>query len=239
MIVQPTRRHFGPALEQLKKHLIGPLRRIGLMPRLQLTSTNDPMVTDIDLAMMRRAIELAGQAAALEEVPVGAVVYKGNQIIAEAIKTISRFSQVAVWATAMIDLIKLLDAVKETGSNRWLARCPAHDDRRPSLSVTQTDDGIWLYKCWAGCEQLAVVDALGIEFADLFPERRIRHIDHRLRLSAIDALAALGHEATVVAVIASDFLVHKAIDAETWSRLALAVSRIGLADAACCTRARS
>jgi tRNA(adenine34) deaminase len=41
-------------------------------------------VDPVDLAMMRRAIELAQQAAALGEVPVGAVVYRGPQIIAEA-----------------------------------------------------------------------------------------------------------------------------------------------------------
>jgi tRNA(adenine34) deaminase len=39
---------------------------------------------EIDLAMMRRAIELAGRAAAAGDVPVGAVVYRGARIIAEA-----------------------------------------------------------------------------------------------------------------------------------------------------------
>ncbi len=42
------------------------------------------VITEIDLAMMRRAIALADQAAAKGEVPVGAVVYKGGKIIAEA-----------------------------------------------------------------------------------------------------------------------------------------------------------
>lgn len=41
-------------------------------------------VNDVDLAMMRRAIELADEAAAMGEVPVGAVVYRGGEIIAEA-----------------------------------------------------------------------------------------------------------------------------------------------------------
>ena len=42
------------------------------------------VATDVDLAMMERAIELAGKAAALDEVPVGAVVYRDGTIIAEA-----------------------------------------------------------------------------------------------------------------------------------------------------------
>lgn len=40
-------------------------------------------VTSIDLLMMKRALELAEQAAEMDEVPVGAVVYRGNKIIAE------------------------------------------------------------------------------------------------------------------------------------------------------------
>jgi hypothetical protein len=41
-------------------------------------------VTAIDLAMMERALELAARAAAAGEVPVGAVVYRGEQVLAEA-----------------------------------------------------------------------------------------------------------------------------------------------------------
>ena len=53
------------------------------MARLHLASHRSPEVTAIDIAMMERALALADQAAALDEVPVGAVVYKGNRIIAE------------------------------------------------------------------------------------------------------------------------------------------------------------
>jgi putative DNA primase/helicase len=41
----------------------------------------------------------------------------------------------------------------------WSAKCPAHDDRTPSLSL-QDAKGKVLVKCHAGCEQAAVVDAL-------------------------------------------------------------------------------
>lgn len=49
-----------------------------------LRGQHDADVSEIDLAMMRRAIALADQAAALGEVPVGAVVYRGETILAEA-----------------------------------------------------------------------------------------------------------------------------------------------------------
>jgi hypothetical protein len=42
----------------------------------------------------------------------------------------------------------------------WMARCPAHDDRQPSLSIRDTDDGRALVHCHAGCSQNRVIAAL-------------------------------------------------------------------------------
>jgi hypothetical protein len=52
----------------------------------------------------------------------------------------------------------------------WNARCPAHDDRDPSLSVTTGDDGRVLIHCHAGCGAVAVVEAVGLKISDLMPE---------------------------------------------------------------------
>ena len=43
---------------------------------------------------------------------------------------------------------------------RWMARCPAHDDRTPSLSIREAADGNVLVRCHAGCEQERVIEAL-------------------------------------------------------------------------------
>ena len=48
---------------------------------------------------------------------------------------------------------------RRTGSS-WMARCPAHDDRAPSLSIAESSDGTVLVRCHAGCSQQDVVDAL-------------------------------------------------------------------------------
>lgn len=42
----------------------------------------------------------------------------------------------------------------------WMARCPAHDDRKPSLSIKQGRDGKILVRCHAGCSQWEVIRAL-------------------------------------------------------------------------------
>lgn len=55
-------------------------------------------------------------------------------------------------------LLSKLQQVRRSGDG-WIARCPAHEDRNPSLSVTERDGKI-LYHCHAGCTQEAVHDAL-------------------------------------------------------------------------------
>jgi hypothetical protein len=69
----------------------------------------------------------------------------------------------------LTDLLGRLDAKKKVGDG-WQARCPAHDDRKPSLSVREGDDGRILVKCHAGCTVEAVVRALGLQLQDLFAE---------------------------------------------------------------------
>lgn len=61
-----------------------------------------------------------------------------------------------------------LDGVKGRGS-QWMARCPAHPDKTPSLSVRLGNDGRVLLHCHAGCATRDVLAALKLEPSDLFP----------------------------------------------------------------------
>ena len=56
------------------------------------------------------------------------------------------------------------------GNGHWKARCPSHDDRTPSLSISEGQDGRVMLKCHAGCETSAVVAAIGLELRDLFDD---------------------------------------------------------------------
>jgi putative DNA primase/helicase len=68
------------------------------------------------------------------------------------------------------DLVQRFEGVKRNGRG-WIARCPAHDDRRASLSVSEGDDGRVLAHCHAGCSTEAILATLGLAVRDLFPER--------------------------------------------------------------------
>jgi hypothetical protein len=66
----------------------------------------------------------------------------------------------------------------------WMARCPVHDDRAPSLSISSSGkDGKVLVRCHAGCEQRDVItalvdrglwDATGKSAGRFAPKRRTR-----------------------------------------------------------------
>src|ERR1043165_1422411 len=67
----------------------------------------------------------------------------------------------------LADLAPRLDQVRWRGDQQLVARCPAHDDRRPSFGAKEIDDRI-LVHCWTGCSTAAICAALNIELADLF-----------------------------------------------------------------------
>ncbi len=76
----------------------------------------------------------------------------------------------------MTPLERVHSALADHGSRRsgpsgWT--CPAHDDRKASLQVTATTDGKVILNCHADCESSAVVAALGLQWADLFPQPEV------------------------------------------------------------------
>ena len=133
-------------------------------------------------------------------------------------------------------LLDGLDGVRETGNGKYVARCPAHDDKSPSLAIRDCDDGRVLLHCFAGCEVQSVLDAVGLSFSDLYPEQMgLKHSyqPKRQRFDVRQVLATLDHEALVTAIIAADILENKEVDEDTWERLGAAVHRINTARALC------
>jgi hypothetical protein len=65
-------------------------------------------------------------------------------------------------------LLPRLDKVRQVRPSQWVALCPAHADKTPSLRITEIADDKLLLKCWAGCTTKEVVTAAGLEQRDLF-----------------------------------------------------------------------
>jgi hypothetical protein len=72
------------------------------------------------------------------------------------------------------DLLPRLEAVRPRGAGKWSARCPSHQDRSPSLSITETGTRILLH-CFSGCDTAQIVAALGFSLRDLFADARTPH----------------------------------------------------------------
>lgn len=126
-------------------------------------------------------------------------------------------------------LLSRLENVKDKGAGRWSARCPAHDDKSPSLVIRELADGRILLHCFTGCSVDSVVAAIGLELSDLFPEdsRAIGHANPEHRpFPAADVLRALSLEATVVSCAARTMLDGKALNDDDQKRLMLALRRI-------------
>ena len=67
------------------------------------------------------------------------------------------------------DILNRLDGVKKSGKG-FIAKCPAHDDKTPSLSMIELADGRILIRCFAECPTLDVLAAIGLSLSDLFPK---------------------------------------------------------------------
>lgn len=69
----------------------------------------------------------------------------------------------------MIDtILSHLEGVRRQGRG-YVARCPAHADKSPSLSLREGDDGRTLVHCHAGCTAEEIMGAIGMRLTDLFP----------------------------------------------------------------------
>jgi len=125
-------------------------------------------------------------------------------------------------------LLGRLDRVKQTKPSRWMSCCPAHEDRTPSLSIRETDDGRILIHCFAGCETESVLDAVGMEFCDLFPERltAVYLKPLRIRMSDREALRLLEHEMWTIALLADQPMEHQGFSHVALERMRRAGRRI-------------
>ena len=68
-------------------------------------------------------------------------------------------------------LLSRLQKVKKLNDGSYLALCPSHADKNPSLHIAVKDNKI-LLSCQAGCKTVDVVKAMGLEMTDLFLKDR-------------------------------------------------------------------
>lgn len=126
------------------------------------------------------------------------------------------------------DILPRLSKVKQTSRGNWLARCPAHDDKSPSLTIHAADDGRVLCKCWAGCSFAEIAEATGLGWEPWFPPKQASDFKPPIRrpYPAADVLEAVAGEIILAAVIVSDVAQGKEPSPEERDLLLVAASRM-------------
>ena len=127
-------------------------------------------------------------------------------------------------------VLRCLDKIQKRQDGQWSARCPSHQDSRPSLSICQNPDGAVLIHCFGGCTVTDVVAAMGMELADLYPPWRPSGREPKRQprlLSASQALALLDEEALLIAVAGANLAHGVALAQPDLDRLLKAAARVG------------
>lgn len=125
-------------------------------------------------------------------------------------------------------LLSRLEKVRPLGPGRWMARCPAHEDRTSSLSVRDVD-GMILVKCFAGCEFNAIIGAAGVEASELFPPRPAGaeyKPPTRKLIDAEAALLGLERELIICVIAVSDSVHGVPLSTQDYKRFLLAANRV-------------
>lgn len=100
-------------------------------------------------------------------------------------------------------ILSRLDKTKQTGRGRWLACCPAHKDKSPSLAIRETDDGRILMHCFAGCDIASIMSELGLDPSQLFPKHTEAHsVKGKRCFDSYAALKALAADLSLILVAA-------------------------------------
>lgn len=134
-----------------------------------------------------------------------------------------------------------LRKVRRLGADKAIACCPAHEDRSPSLSVTQAGDRL-LLKCFGGCRTEDVLAAMGLTWADVMPprnmpetpeeRRKVRQLMREANWAA--ALEVLALEAKIVLLAGQTYAPLKLLAEDDQARLEKAVHLIDGAAAVFC-----
>lgn len=118
--------------------------------------------------------------------------------------------------------------VRPTGSGTWIACCPSHDDKSPSMTVRELDDGTLLVHCFAGCSAEEIVGACGLKMEDLFPEKLNKDFSpaQKRRFPAADVLLMVEREIMVVAIVAGDLAAGRTPPEDDLKRMRVAQRRL-------------
>lgn len=132
-----------------------------------------------------------------------------------------------------IDLfLSRLQKVKKTGKGSWIACCSGHDDKNPSMTITEGSDGRILAHCHSRqCSIEAIAEGAGLSVSDLMSENVGYHrLKPKSRVyNAMDVLCAIRSDLCLALLVAKDIQRGKVLTEEESLGLARAIGRVEVA----------
>lgn len=128
-------------------------------------------------------------------------------------------------------LLSRLEKVKRTGTGNWIACCPAHQDKHPSMTIAEGDEGRVLIHCFAGCDIEKILGAVGLDFDAVMPDKPLENRMQPVRrpFPAADVLACLATDAQTLRMAAVQIQRDGVVTDELREQITAANARIQLA----------
>lgn len=129
-------------------------------------------------------------------------------------------------------LLQRLDGVQKSG-NGWRAKCPACGGTSRKVTIAERDGKVLLH-CFGGCKAVAVLEAVGLAWADIMPPRHWPESPEERRQARraireagwASALSVLALESAIVQIAAGKVLRDEPLDWNDYCRLVKAEERI-------------
>jgi hypothetical protein len=124
------------------------------------------------------------------------------------------------------NIVSRLEKVKQTSTEQYIAICPSHQDKSPSLSIKELPDGRVLINCFAGCSASEILGSIGLSLEDLYPESKGSFKSEKRPFSSSHGLNMIGYESSIILACAGFLREGKELSEANFARMVEAVTRI-------------
>lgn len=126
------------------------------------------------------------------------------------------------------NLLSRLQKVKRTGKTDYIACCPAHQDKSPSMTIREVEPDHILLHCFAGCDVQNILGAVGLDFDDVYPDRARDEVrkPSAIPFNARDVLVCIASDAQLAYLFNCDVIAGKPVTPEECAAVQKALIRI-------------
>jgi len=132
-------------------------------------------------------------------------------------------------------ILNNLQKVKKTGNGKFMACCPAHQDKTASLVISDNGEGKIMLHCFAGCDTYAILSSIGLDWADVMPENSSHDNEKPVKqvIYASEGMRLIRFEAQIVMLCAFKLKNNTPLSLDDLNRLETAMQRINKAMELC------